>query len=88
MLDSCFPEIPALPGSHLTKAKGEVTAVPHLYEIITDGELEAYIRSVIDRTHAALPTAVVSPGKKDQVVRQSRPIVAAEAGRRFARRRK
>ena len=62
--------------------------MPHLYEIITDGELEAYIRSLIDRTRGSMPVAAASLRKKVEVVRQLTPIVAAEAGRRRARRRR
>lgn len=61
--------------------------MPHLYEIITDGELEAYIRSVIERTRSSMPVAVVSRRKNVEVVPQMTPIVAAEAERRRARRR-
>jgi hypothetical protein len=61
--------------------------MPHLYEYITDAELYAYIRDVIDRTHGPLPTPAVSLRREDDAARQRKQTVPADRGVTAPRRR-
>jgi hypothetical protein len=52
--------------------------MPHLYEYITDAELYAYIRSVIERTHASFPTRAASLRSEDDAARDRAHTVHAD----------